>query len=164
VPQALQGHVIIVGFGRIGQMLAKILASQGVRYVAIEINMNLTTNRHPLGEPVYFGDVSRPELLHRVNASEAGAIVLTMDHADAALHAAIAIRREFNAVPLFARARDEHGAHALRVAGANFVMPEALEAGLQLSGFVLQALGIADDKAADAIRDEREARVAAIQR
>lgn len=163
-PVLLQGHVIIVGFGRIGQMLAKILASQGVRYVAIEINMSLTTRRHPLGEPVYYGDVSRPELLHRVNASEAGAIVLTMDHADAALHAATAIRREFSAVPLFARARDEHHAHALREAGANFVMPEALEAGLQLSGFVLQTLGIADDTAAAAIRFEREARIAAIQR
>ncbi len=163
-PILLQGHVIIVGFGRIGQMLAKILASQGVRYVAIEINMNLTTRRHPLGEPVYYGDVSRPELLHRVNASEAGAIVLTMDHADAALHAALAIRREFNTVPLFARARDEHHAHALREAGANFVMPEALEAGLQLSGFVLQTLGIADEMAAAAIRFERDARIAAIQR
>lgn len=163
-PQALQGHVIIVGFGRIGQMLAKILASQGVRYVAIENNMNLTTRRHPLGEPVYFGDVSRPELLHRVNANEAGAIVLTMDHADAALHAAIAIRREFNTVPLFSRARDEHHARALREAGADFVMPEALEAGLQLSGFVLQAVGIADEIAAEAIRCEREVRVASIQR
>ena len=164
IPETLQGHVIIVGFGRIGQMLAKILADQGLRYVAIEINMNLSTRRHPLGEPVYFGDVSRPELLHRLNASQAGAIVLTMDHAEAALHAASAIRREFSEVPLFARARDEHHAHALKEAGANQVMPETLEAGLQLSGFVLQALGIADDKTAAAITSERDARIAAIQR
>jgi len=162
--EPLHGHVIIVGFGRIGQMLAKILAAQGVRYVAIEINMNLSTRSHPLGEPVYFGDVSRPELLHRVNASQAGAIVLTMDHPDAALHAATAIRREFKTVPLFARARDEHHAHALKEAGANLVMPETLEAGLQLSGFVLQALGIADDKVAAAIRCERDARIAVVQR
>jgi CPA2 family monovalent cation:H+ antiporter-2 len=162
--ESLSGHVIIVGFGRIGQMLAKILLSQGVRYVAIEIDMNLSTRRHPLGEPVYFGDVSRPELLHKVNASQAGAIVLTMDHADAALHAAVAIRREFSAVPLLARAHDEHHARALKEAGANLVMPETLEAGLQLSGFVLQALGIANDKAAAAIRCERDARIATIQR
>lgn len=164
LPESLHGHVIIVGFGRIGQMLAKILAAQGLRYVAIEINMNLSTRRHPLGEPVYFGDVSRPELLHRVNASQAGAIVLTMDHPDAALHAATAIRREFKTVPLFARARDEHHAHALKEAGANLVMPETLEEGLQLSGFVLHALGIADDKVAAAIRCERDARIAVVQR
>ena len=164
VPKPLQGHVIIVGFGRIGQMLAGILARQGIPYVAIEINMHLSTRRHPLGEPVYFGDVSRPELLHRVNASQAGAIVLTMDHADAALHATAAIRREFSSVPLIARARDEHHAHALKEAGADLVMPETLEAGLQLSGFVLHALGIAEEKTNAAIRKERDARVSAIHR
>ncbi len=161
-PESLHGHVIIVGFGRIGQLLAKILAAQGIRYVAIDNNMNLSTRRHPLGEPVYYGDVSRPELLHRVHASQAGAIVLTMDHAQAALHAARAIRREFSEVPLFARARDEHHARELKQAGANLVTPEALETGLQLSAFVLQSLGVANETVAMAIRDERDARIASI--
>lgn len=161
-PESLHGHVIIVGFGRIGQLLAKILAAQGIRYVAIDSNMNLSTPRHPLGEPVYYGDVSRPELLHRVHASQAGAIVLTMDHAQAALHAAYAIRREFSEVPLFARARDEHHARELKQAGANLVTPEALETGLQLSAFVLQSLGVANESVAIAIRDERDARIASI--
>lgn len=163
-PAQMEGHVIIVGFGRMGQLLAKILADQGVRYVAIDIDMHRSTNRHPLGEPVYYGDVSRPELLHRVHASKAAAIVLTMDHADAALHAASAIRREFTDIQLLARAHDEGHAHALREAGANLVMPEALEAGLQLSSFVLHAIGIDGDRAAQAIRVERHARLTAVRR
>jgi CPA2 family monovalent cation:H+ antiporter-2 len=161
-PAPMQGHVIIVGFGRIGQLMAKILTGQGLRYVAIENNMHLSTRCHPMGEPVYFGDVSRPELLHRVHASAAAAIVLTMDHPDAALHAALAIRREFSNVPLFARAKDEHHARALKKAGADLVTPEALEAGLQLSAFVLHAMGISAEKTADAIRNERDERISSI--
>jgi CPA2 family monovalent cation:H+ antiporter-2 len=146
-----------------GQLIAEVLSAQHVRYVAIDIDLMRSTKRHPLGEPVYFGDVSRPELLHRVHASSAAAIVLTMDHPEAALHAASAIRREFSDVPLLARAHDEYHAHALSEAGASTVMPEALEAGLQLSHFVLRAIGIDEARAAEAIRRERESRLAMAQ-
>ena len=158
----LQGHVIIVGFGRMGQLLAEILNAQGVRYVAIDIDMHRSTRKHPLGEPVYFGDVSRPELLHRVHASKSAAIVLTMDHADAALHATRAIRREFSNIPLLARAHDEDHAYALREAGAVQVMPETLEAGLQLSSSVLRAMGMSDSEVNDAICIERNVRLARV--
>ncbi len=162
--EPMEGHVIIVGFGRMGQLLAEILSAQQVRYVAIDIDMVRSTIRHPLGEPVYYGDVSRPELLHRVHASRAAAIVLTMDHKEAALHATQAIRREFAAIPLLARAHDEGHAHALREAGADLAMPEALEAGLQLSSMVLQAIGMAGEQASDAIRCERDARLTRVEK
>jgi len=85
-----------------------------------------------------------------------------MDHAEAAVHAASAIRREFSAVPLFARARDEYHARALKEAGANLVAPEVLETGLQLASFVLHNLGV-DVAEIEAITgQEREARIAAI--
>ena len=157
--EPMQGHVIIVGFGRIGQLLAEILSAQCVHYVAIDIDMVRSTSHHPLGEPVYYGDVSRPELLHRVHASKAAAIVLTMDHAEAALNATRAIRREFADIPLLARAHDEGHAHALRKAGATMAMPEALEAGLQLTAMVLQTIGMEDERAAEAIRCERAVRL-----
>lgn len=159
---AIQGHVIIVGFGRMGQLVAEILHAQGLHYVAIDIDMHRSTRKHRLGEPVYFGDVSRPELLHRVHASRSAAIVLTMDHPDAALHAARAIRREFVDIPLLARAHDEAHACALRDAGASRVMPETLEAGLQLSSSVLQTLGMTDAQVSNAIRLERDVRLARV--
>ncbi len=161
-PMVMEGHVIIVGFGRMGQLMAKILQEQGLQYVAIENNMHRSTSRHPLGQPVYFGDVSRPELLHRVHASQAAAIVLTMDHAEATLHAVSTVRREFSDIPLFARARDEHHARALRDAGANLATPEALETGLQMTGFVLQTLGLSTEQIARAISIERDARISSI--
>jgi CPA2 family monovalent cation:H+ antiporter-2 len=160
-PEGLSGHVIIVGFGRIGQLLAGVLNAEGVRYVAIDIDMRRSTRRHALGEPVYYGDVRRPELLHRVHADKAAAIVLTMNHPESALLAAEAIRREFGAVPLLARAHDEAHARQLRQAGASMVMPEALEAALQLSSFVLQAIGVDSERAARAVGNERRSRLSA---
>jgi CPA2 family monovalent cation:H+ antiporter-2 len=100
--------------------------------------------------------------LHRVHASQSAAIVLTMDHADAALHATRAIRREFADIPLLARAHDEDHAFALREAGATQVMPETLEAGLQLSSSVLQVMGMSDIAINDAIRVERNMRLARV--
>ena len=158
----LEGHVIIVGFGRMGQLLAEVLNAQGMRYVAIDIDMQQSTCKHPLGEPVYFGDVSRPELLHRVHASKSAAIVLTMDHAEATLNATRAIRREFASIPLLARAHDEEHAHALQEAGASQVMPETLAAGLQLSAAVLQMMGLSKARVNHAIRVERHARLSRV--
>jgi CPA2 family monovalent cation:H+ antiporter-2 len=161
---ALAGHVIIVGFGRMGQLLAEVLKAQGVRYVAIDIDMHQSTRRHPLGEPVYFGDVSRPELLHRVQASKSAAIVLTMDHAEAALLATRAIRREFVNIPLLARAHDEDHAGALKKAGATQVMPETLAAGLQLSAAVLHTVGMNEMQVNQAIRLARNTRLTRVMR
>lgn len=160
----LSGHVIIVGFGRIGQLLAGVLNAESIRYVAIDIDMRRSTRRHALGEPVYYGDVRRPELLHRVNADKAAAIVLTMNHPESALLAAEAISREFGHVPLLARAHDEAHARELREAGASMVMPEALEAALQLSSFVLHAIGVEGERVTRVIRHERESRLSATHR
>lgn len=159
---ALAGHVIIVGFGRMGQLLAEILNTQGVRYVAIDIDMYRSTRKHPLGEPVYFGDVSRPELLHRVHASKCAALVLTMDHPEATLHATRAIRREFADIPILARAHDEDHACALLEAGATQTMPETVAAGLQLSSAVLHMMGLSKAQVTHAIRLERDVRLARV--
>jgi CPA2 family monovalent cation:H+ antiporter-2 len=155
----LEGHIIIVGFGRMGQLVAEVLTSQKIHYLAIDIDMMRSTKKHSLGQPVYLGDVSRPKLLHRVHACAARAIVLTMDHPDATLNAASAIHKEFPHTPLLARAHDEQHAKTLLRAGATWVTPETLEAGLQLSAFVLETLGIERAQVAEAIRKERAMRL-----
>jgi CPA2 family monovalent cation:H+ antiporter-2 len=149
---ALRGRVIIAGFGRVGQQLAKLLDAQGIPWVAFENDAKVASSLHERGLPVYFGNAARPELLRRVHASEAPAIVLTMDHASSALHAVRGIRREFPEVQLFARSRDEKHARALKLAGASVVVPETLEASLQLSAFVLEAMGL-DERMVDGIVD-----------
>jgi CPA2 family monovalent cation:H+ antiporter-2 len=151
-----RGRIIIAGFGRVGRQLAKLLSEQGIDFVAFETDARLVAQLRAEGYPVYFGDASRAELLQRVDAADAPAIVLTMDHAASALHAVRGIRREFPAVPIYARSRDEKHARALKVAGATIVVPETLEASLQLSAFVLEATGM-DAAHADRIVDVERA-------
>jgi Kef-type K+ transport system membrane component KefB len=129
--------------------------SGDIEYVAFEINAKLVAQLCAEGFPVYFGNAARAELLRHVSAGDAPAIVLTMDHPASALHAVRGIRREFPDVPLFARARDERNARALASAGATVVVPETMEASLQLSKFVLQAMGIDDARVDDIIDTER---------
>jgi CPA2 family monovalent cation:H+ antiporter-2 len=150
--ESARGRVIIAGFGRVGQQLAKLLRAQGIPYIAFENNAKLASNMHARGAPVFFGNASRTELLRQVHAGDAPAIVLTMDHPAAALHAVRGIRREFPDVRLFARSRDETHARALKLAGATVVVPETLEASLQLSAFVLEAMGL-DERVVDKLVD-----------
>jgi CPA2 family monovalent cation:H+ antiporter-2 len=140
--ESARGRIIIAGFGRVGRQLAKLLGEQGIEFVAFENDARLVAQMRAQGFPVYYGDASRAELLHRVDAGHAPAIVLTMDHPASALHAVRGIRREFPLVRLYARSRDEKHARALKLAGATIVVPETLEAGLQLSAFVLEAVGM----------------------
>ncbi|MDB5934087.1 MAG: potassium transporter [Massilia sp.] len=151
-----RGRIIIAGFGRVGQMMGKLLTEQGIPYVAFENDARVATELHRKGLPVYFGNAARAELLRRVHAHEAPAIVLTMDHPQSALQAVRGIRREFPDVPLFARARDENQARLLKLAGATVVVPETLEASLQLSAFVLESMGL-DELEVDGIVDEERA-------
>jgi monovalent cation:H+ antiporter-2, CPA2 family len=157
---AARGRVIIAGFGRVGQQLAKLLAAQNIPYVAFENDAKMVSRLHAAGVPVYFGNASRPELLRRVHADEAPAIVLTMDHPPSALQAVRGIRREFPHVQLYARSRDEKHARALKQAGANVVVPETLEASLQLSAFVLEGMGL-DERVVDDIVDRERDQFAA---
>jgi CPA2 family monovalent cation:H+ antiporter-2 len=154
--EAVRGRIIIAGYGRVGQMLGKLLAEQQIPYVAFENDARLASELHQKGLPVYFGNASRAELLRRVHAHEAPVIVLTMDHPASALQAVRGIRQEFPEVPLFARARDEKQARLLKRAGATMVVPETLEASLQLSAFVLESLGL-EELEVDGIIDEERA-------
>ncbi len=157
-----RGQVVIAGFGRVGQQLGKLLTAQNIPFVAFETDARLVAQLRADGWPVWFGNAARPELLRRVHADEAPAIVLTMDQPLAALQAVHGIRREFPHVALFARSRDEKHARDLRLAGASVVVPETLEASLQLSSFVLAAMGL-EERTIDAIVDRERALSAAAQ-
>lgn len=159
MPQPAAGRIIIAGYGRVGQLVGQMAAAQDIPYVAFETDARLVGRLHALGLPVYFGDAARLELLRTVKAEEAAAIVLTMDHPASALHAVKAIRREYPHIPIYARSRDEKHAVALRHAGATQVIPETLEAGLQLSALVLQGLGMSEGGTAHVIQLERERRI-----
>lgn len=159
-PEATSGQVVIVGFGRVGRLVAQLLTEQGVSYIAFDGNARVVTKYHEQGLPVYYGNSARAELLHKIHAERASAVVLTMDEPEDALKAVIAIRNEYPHLTILARSRDEEHAVKLKQSGASIVIPETLESSLQLSGFVLQQLGFTEGHAAHVVQMERDRRIA----
>ncbi|MGE0383934.1 MAG: monovalent cation:proton antiporter-2 (CPA2) family protein [Gammaproteobacteria bacterium] len=155
----IAGQVLIVGYGRVGQLLGQVLSSQDVPFIAIEADARRAAAFFAKGAPVYFGDEANSDLLRRLHVERAAAIVLTMDRPAPALRAAQAMRRDFPHVPLFARARDEAHARELKRAGATQVIPETLESSLQLAAFVLQNLGLPEAVATRVLELERDRRL-----
>lgn len=155
--EADEDMVIIAGFGRVGQLVARLLDRADVRWVAIERHVSAAAEHHAQGRPVIVGDAGRPSLLHHLGAGRARAIVVTMDDTAAARHVVRSLRAEFPALPLIARARDAAHARELMAAGASEVIPEALEAALQMGVHVLARVGVDADTGARLINAERAA-------
>jgi monovalent cation:proton antiporter-2 (CPA2) family protein len=153
----LEDHVVIAGFGRVGQTVGRVLASRGVPYVALDLNSRMLADLHRAGLPVYFGDCRRPEVLETVRAGRASALVVTLDDADAARQTLAAARGLWPSLPVFARAKDMGEAGALLEAGASVAVPEMVESSLQLAAEVLTARGLPEEAVSplvEAFRDE----------
>ena len=155
------GHVVIAGQGRVGQLLADVFRQQSVPHVAVEHDAELVARLVRKGYAVHFGNAARADLLHKMHTGAAAALVVTMDQPAAAMHTVKAARQAYPDLPIFARSRDEHHARELREAGATAVVPETLEAGLQLSSFALHVMGLSDSAINAALQTERESRVRA---
>lgn len=154
------GHVVIAGFGRVGQSLARLFDAQAIPYVAVDPDPNVVSSFHAKGWPVYVGDASRGDLLRQLGLAHARAVVLTMDQPVSAVQAVRAIRIDAPDVPIFARARDERHAGALQTAGADAVIPETLESALQLGALALERTGIPEAELRAVLARERAERIA----
>lgn len=153
----LDGHVVIAGFGRVGQTVARLLDRHKIGYVALDMNAFRIKQYRDEGKPVYYGDATRQTVLDKVHPERAAAILITLDNPDAARQAVRAARAAAEGVPIIARAADTAHADELTALGANTVVPELLEASLQLGGTVLQLMGTgreAVDALLDRIREE----------
>lgn len=155
----ISGHVVIAGFGRVGQLVASVLDKQQITTLVIERDAKIV---HPwFGQRnIVTGDASRPELLRKLHIDSCAVVILTMDNTAAAVRTVKAIRHEAPQVSIVARARDEAHAVTLRDAGATLVVPETLESGLQLSGFALSALGVSEEAIQQIIELRREESIA----
>jgi CPA2 family monovalent cation:H+ antiporter-2 len=154
--EGLKDHVVIGGYGRIGQTLGRMLQAENLPFVALDTNSELVTHLHGSGERVFLGDAARIELLRRVGAKDARAFVVTMNAPKAAERMAVAARRINPDAPVFARAADP--AHAVRLLrlGAVGVVPEAVEASVQLGARLLEALGLPDEAVEHRVDRARE--------
>jgi CPA2 family monovalent cation:H+ antiporter-2 len=144
---SLSGHVVIAGFGRVGQLLGEILDRERIPYLALDRDAARVRTLSARGASVYYGDAAHPDLLPGKLTQDAMAVVITLDDPDMAADMVARISRTQPGLPVLARARDEQHAAVLREHGAVEVVPETLEAALQLSGHVLEVLGYNMDAA-----------------
>ncbi|GLT84583.1 hypothetical protein SLE2022_028040 [Rubroshorea leprosula] len=133
----LQDHIIICGFGRVGQIIAQLLSERLIPFVALDIRSDRVAIGRSMDLPVYFGDAGSKEVLHKVGADRACAAAITLDTPGANYRTVWALSKYFPNVKTFVRAHDvDHGLN-LEKAGATAVVPESLEPSLQLAAAVL---------------------------
>jgi CPA2 family monovalent cation:H+ antiporter-2 len=147
--------IIVAGFGRVGQMLAGFLESRDLPYIAIEREIDVVRRKRLEGAPVYYGDASHPEILRRLGVARAAALVVTTDDGRAAEHIVSVARKEAPDLFIIARGRDAAHAQGLFDRGADEVIPEAIEAALQLAETLLRSVGVDAETAARLIEERR---------
>lgn len=135
--------VLVIGFGRVGRLVASMLASHGRSYRAIDADVDAVSSARRDGFSVLFGDASRAEMLDRLGLGKAAAVVLTMDDPVQQLRLTRRIRETYPDLPIIVRARDARHAAQLYRAGATDAVPEQLESSFQLSEAVLTEIGVA---------------------
>jgi glutathione-regulated potassium-efflux system protein KefB len=150
-------RVIIAGFGRVGQIVARVLRAQHVPFVALEASVEqVDFSRRFGGTSIYFGDPARPELLRAARADKAEVFVLATDDPQANLRTARVVRRMFPHLKLVARARNRQ--HAFRLMDLSVDQPvrETFDSSLHMTRQVLEALGTTPEDAAVQLEQFRE--------
>ena len=150
------GRTVIFGFGRVGRVVADMLARHDQPYIAVEADIDAVTQARAGGWSIVFGDVSRAELVTRLGLERARALILTMDEPVLTVRLARRLRGLYPDLPIIARARDARHASELYRAGVTDAVPETLESSLQLSEAVLVDLGVAMGPVIASIHEKRD--------
>jgi CPA2 family monovalent cation:H+ antiporter-2 len=137
----LDNHVIVAGYGRLGQMLVKLLCMEKINFVAIDLDPRHVADGRKENLPVFYGNARRDEVLEAVGIERAQMIVFTFSGTRDVQRSIQTIRRKYPNTKIVVRAMDRFGAQALVRCGADVVVRETLEAGLNLGGAVLRARG-----------------------
>ena len=135
-------HVIILGYGRNGQRLARLLEAEQVRYIALDLDPDRVREAAAAGDTVVFADSVKREALVAAGIARAAAVVVTFADAAAAVRVLANIHALNPSVPVIVRARDEVDIERLTAAGATEVVPEAFESGVMLASHTLVLVGV----------------------
>ena len=139
---ARREHVIICGFGRVGQNLARVLEKRGFEYIALDLDPFRVRDARQAGDPVVYGDASEPEVLRALGVEHASVVVVSFGGAETALRIVRAVRHLRGDVPVLVRTEDDSRLDALQAAGATEVVPEIFETSLSLVSHVLLFLKV----------------------
>jgi glutathione-regulated potassium-efflux system protein KefB len=140
------GHVVIAGFGRVGQIVARILRAKRIPFTALDKDPEQVNFVNQFGNRIYYGDASRLSILEAAETHKARAFVLAIDNVEESLKTAQIVRRYFPHVPIFARARNRQHVHRLMDLGVKFIEREAFLSSLEITRDVLRGLGLPESE------------------
>lgn len=141
-------RVIIAGFGRVGQIVARLLRAQHIPFTALENSAEQVDFSRRFGSKIYYGDPARPELLRAAQADKAEVFVLATDDPDANLRTARVVKRLFPHLKIYARARNRQHAFKLMDMGIDSVTRETFLGAIDMGRQIMEAVGVPADVAA----------------
>jgi CPA2 family monovalent cation:H+ antiporter-2 len=157
-------RVIIVGYGRVGQVVAEMLKEHSIDYIAVDTDVDVVAQARAVNAPVYFGDATNPTLLQHCGLESARALVVTMDSAAGAEEVVTVARAAREDLLIVSRARDARHAGRLYMKGATDAVPETVEASLLLSEALLVDMGVPTGPVIASIHERRARFRAEIQK
>lgn len=146
-------RVIIAGFGRVGQIVGRVLRAQGIPFVALEHSAQQVDVSRALGTvDLFFGDPARPDLLRAAQAGSAEVFVLATDDPETNLRIARLVRRQYPHLKIIARARNRQHVYRLKDLGIKEPVRETYYSSLKMTRMTLQALGLSEEFATDRVQ------------
>jgi CPA2 family monovalent cation:H+ antiporter-2 len=156
IPEELEDHVILAGYGRVGQMVAKFLKARGIPYIALDLDSEQVKRGRAAGEPVIYGSCGRIGLLQCCRIDRARLAILTFKSLKEARRVIGKIRALGYGLPIIVRTQHHGDCVGLVEAGANHVVPEMFESSLFIAAEVLTLLGFSRDEIEQQVQDERQ--------
>jgi CPA2 family monovalent cation:H+ antiporter-2 len=151
-------HVIICGYGRCGQNLARMLEQEGIPYMALDLDPDRVRQAAAAGDSVVFGDAARLQALMAAGLARASAVVVTYLGVAGAMKVLANARAHAPQVPVIVRTQDDRDLESLQKAGATEVVPETLESSLMLASHALALVGVPMRRVIRIVQDQRDAR------
>ncbi len=146
-PPKAAGHVVIAGFGRFGQIVARVLRATQTPFTALDINAEQVNFVNQFGNKIYYGDASRLGILEAARTQDARAFVLAIDDIETSVRTAQIVRTHFPHVPIYARARNRQHVHRLMDLGIEDIERETFLSSLELTKDLLKGLGTPETRA-----------------
>ena len=153
-----RGHVLICGYGRSGQAMARVLAQQGIATMALDLDPDRVRQAQAAGQAVAFGDAARPQALIAAGLNRASAVAITYLDTHSVLQVLTTVRAHAPQLPIIVRTQTDRELDRLRAAGATEVVPESQEGSLMLAGHALALLGVPMRRVIRILHEQREQR------
>ena len=156
--RGINDHVVICGFGRIGQNISRFLKKEGFEYAALDLDPVTVKEAHEAGEHVFYGDSTHLEILKAVHIDKARVLVISYDDYPASIKIIQATKSVRPDIPILVRTRDDSHLEDLQNLGATEIVPETLEASLMLSSHLLMLLNVPMKRVVRTMQEVRKSR------